>query len=65
MAKDKGIPPEQLLEQMYQKEAARKAQIELDALKEYEARKAAQAEAEGQKEEEKQPEVPEQEGKKL
>ncbi len=32
MAKDKGIPPEQLLEQMYQKEAARKAQIELDAL---------------------------------
>jgi hypothetical protein len=54
---------------MYQKEAARKAQIELDALKEYEARKAAAAAereaAEGQKEEEKEPEVPEQEGKKL
>ena len=59
------MPPEQLLESMYQKEAARKAQIELDALKEYEARKAASLTADENKQEEKAPEEKEQEGKKL
>ena len=32
MAQDLGLPPEQLLETMYQREAERKAKIELDLL---------------------------------
>lgn len=49
MAQNLGIPPETLMETMYQKEAARKAKIELDAIAAQEKKEAELAAAEAVK----------------